>query len=226
MVRVQPLRPLLQDIRLFLDETDHEVVVLDFHRFPVGFGSVDESTEDPDKPHEILIALLKSIFQDVMVDNTRTMAGVPLSTLAHMRKRVVIAYGDRSYQVKENKYLWSPIPQQWGNQQQLDGLYSYLDRQLGIMVSGNVEWFALMAQLTPTMFDIFLNAQRSSLRVMADAVNANMTASARRHFWKVHVNIIAVDFFEGTDIVNAAVEANTMRSEDKGASRNERRYAR
>ena len=70
----------------------------------------------------------------------------------------------------ECQVLWPPIPQQWGNQQTIDGLIGYLDKQIRTMNIKHYQFWAMMAELTPTMFDILLNLQRSSLRFMADQV--------------------------------------------------------
>lgn len=209
LVRVQPLRRVLHDVRIFLDAAVGEVVILDFHRFPVGFGAEDmEDTE----AHGELLALIREVLGERLIPNERASALASIKDL-HKRGSVLVAYGDRGWQQRERAVLWAAVPQLWGNQQSLEGLVEYLDRQVRAMY--RVELHALMAELTPTVFDILLNLERSSLRLMADQVNWNITAHARAGYWFKFANIVAVDFVEGSDLVGAAVEANRWRSEHK-----------
>lgn len=46
----------------------------------------------------------------------------------------------------------------------------YLDKAIHHVYQKHYEVWALMAEMTPTMFDVLVNMQRSNLRVMADLV--------------------------------------------------------
>lgn len=67
-----------------------------------------------------------------------------------------------------------------------------------------------MAELTPTLWSIF-TFETHSLRQMAQLVDTNIT-SWFRGTWGRICNIVAVDFFRGTDIVQAAIEWNYRRN--------------
>lgn len=67
-----------------------------------------------------------------------------------------------------------------------------------------------MAEFTPTLWTI-LTYQTIGLREMAANVNVNVT-NWFRGVWGKTCNIVAVDFFRGTDIVEAAIEWNVRRS--------------
>lgn len=66
--------------------------------------------------------------------------------------------------------------------------------------------WAAMAELTPTPLDVMFNPT-GSLRVMANAVNRNLTSWFRNQWWS-HANIVATDFFLGNNLIDVAVAAN------------------
>lgn len=67
-----------------------------------------------------------------------------------------------------------------------------------------------MAEFTPTLWTI-LTYQTSGLREMASNVNVHVT-NWFRGVWGKNCNIVAVDFFRGTDIIDAAIEWNVRRN--------------
>lgn len=57
MIRIRPLLTVLQEIRKFLEISQHEIIFLDFQRFPVGMK--------PSSHHKTLIDLLEREFGDL-----------------------------------------------------------------------------------------------------------------------------------------------------------------
>ncbi|XP_034253699.1 uncharacterized protein LOC117652715 [Thrips palmi] len=215
IIRVQPLVPLLRELRRFLtDFAKHEMVVLDFHRFPVGFGA---SSGEYDDPHPQLIEIIKQELGDILVTNDRPVTMPSVKDTVAKGKKVLVAYHDKKWQSREINTLWQPIPQQWGNQQSPKGLMKYLDKAIHLVYQKHYEVWALMAEMTPTVVDVLM--QRSNLRVMADLVNYNVTERARRGYWYRNANVIAPDFIEGTDLVRVAVESCRFRTNIKKIDR-------
>lgn len=67
-----------------------------------------------------------------------------------------------------------------------------------------------MAELTPTFWGI-LTYQANSLREMAEEVNPYVSSWFRGP-WGKSSNIVAVDFFRGTDIVETAIAWNLRKT--------------
>jgi hypothetical protein len=81
----------------------------------------------------------------------------------------------------------------------------------------NSRAWSAMAELTPTSFDV-ISDRYGGLRPMADMVNRNVT-SWYLGPWGETVNIVAVDFFRGTDIVKVAMEWDDIRIQAREAKR-------
>ena len=73
----------------------------------------------------------------------------------------------------------------------------------------SVLW-AAMAELTPSTLDVLFKP-KDGLRKMAARTNRNIT-SWYRNQWSETANIVAVDFFHSTDIVDVALKANLKRA--------------
>ena len=88
----------------FLSLATKEVVVLDFHRFPIGFN--------PPRGREIhnqLVQLLEQELGSFMVPADQRF-DVTLDTLWTLNKTLVVAYAD-DYIRSSNPFLWPSIPQ-------------------------------------------------------------------------------------------------------------------
>lgn len=66
--------------------------------------------------------------------------------------------------------------------------------------------WAEMAELTPQAKDVLLN-KLGGLRKMADSVNWHVTRLYHGEFGRM-ANVVAVDFYLATDIINIALEWN------------------
>lgn len=71
--------------------------------------------------------------------------------------------------------------------------------------------WAAMAELTPTLWSI-ITYRTKSLRDTAHDVNPHVT-SWFRSTWGRLCNVVAVDFFRGTDIIDAAIKWNIRKNE-------------
>lgn len=66
-----------------------------------------------------------------------------------------------------------------------------------------------MAELTPNTWDIILD-RLGGLRQMAEDVNANVTSWYNTEF-SSSANVVSVDFFKGSGIIETAIEWNDRR---------------
>ncbi|XP_044737909.1 PI-PLC X domain-containing protein 1 isoform X2 [Chrysoperla carnea] len=203
LVRVTPLLPLIRDIRRFLEISKEEIVILDFHRFPVGFQGRPQR-------HQILLDMIQKELGHLIIPPIKSgPLGPKLNDIWATGQQLIICYGDNDI-VQENSWLWSPLHQFWGNQQTPMGLKTYLQN---VMINPprnekNPMW-AAMAQLTPTTIDVMFKPS-GSLRHMADSINRNLTTWVRTKWWRL-ANIVATDFFLGNNIIDLAINSNVYK---------------
>ncbi|XP_050461612.1 uncharacterized protein LOC126856794 isoform X1 [Cataglyphis hispanica] len=207
VIRITPLSEILKDVRNFLDAARGEVVIMDFHRFPVGF-------EGRPNRHRKLITILHQEFEGLILKPDRGVEGLgpTLNDIWTGGKRLIICYGDK-HVVNDYDWLWPPLTQVWGNQQTVEGLFEYLDEEiLGSKKRKNSQnpLWAVMAELTPFPLDIFFNLS-GGLRQMADSVNRNLTVKFQEEWWK-ETNIVATDFFLGNDLIWVSRMSNIKKS--------------
>ncbi|KAL1131742.1 hypothetical protein AAG570_011355, partial [Ranatra chinensis] len=198
LIKVKLLAPLLKQLKKFILQARDEVVVLDFHRFPVGFSSRRNR-------HDLLVALLERELKDIAVPYKGVWP--TLDRIWGKSQRLIISYGDSTV-ARDKDWLWPPIKQMWGNQQTLEGLQHFLNITMANMElkeNSNQLW-AAMAHLTPAPLDILFNPS-GSLRTLANSINKNLTGWFKTEWWTT-TNIIATDFFLENDLINVAVAAN------------------
>ena len=200
LVRMHPLIEGVRDVRAFLDATTHEIVIFDLHGFEAGFDREDRS----DEAHRALIDFLIGEFGDHLAP--RAMGeDVTAGQLVAAGRRLLLTYNDDRFLWDD--LLWPGVDHQWGDVQSAEDLFEYLS---GVHEdpTGHGGFWSGMAELTPTLEDI-LQDRFGGLRNMADMVNRNVTMWYR-DLWAARTNIVAVDFFMGTDIVDVAVRANLL----------------
>lgn len=87
LVQVSPLLPVLQDIKNFLKRSTDEVIIVDFHRFPVGFmGRAGR--------HRRLVALLHQELGHYAVPPSSIFFNMTLGQIWNTHQRLIISYGD------------------------------------------------------------------------------------------------------------------------------------
>lgn len=197
--RTHPLREVIHDIKQFLDNTQ-EIILLDFHEFPVGFKS------KKNLPHDSLVKYLLAHFRDYLVPASVSWAA-SVGDIWNSGRRLIISYNDEDVVDRYGDSLWLPVHQKWGNVQNLDNLKNYLD--LVVKSRPAYQW-AAMAQMTPRTMDVILN-RLDGLRKMAHTVNGAVTMWFRGS-WGRTCNIVAVDFLRSTGVVEAAIQWNKRRS--------------
>ncbi|XP_037076883.1 PI-PLC X domain-containing protein 1-like [Pollicipes pollicipes] len=192
---VRPINLIINQVKWFMNNS-REVVILDFHRFPVGFES---STV-----HDQFV-------QYLMMELSRWMAprvyDVTMGELWASDKRLIVSYADWQAR-RRNEYLWPTIPQAWGNKRSVSELYGYLRQQM-VERAGGPQW-AAMAELTPSPWDILI--PNRGLRDLAEKVNPEVTKWFRDEWWH-SASVVATDFFLGNDMVDVAIEANIKRKQ-------------
>ncbi|XP_059468555.1 uncharacterized protein LOC132192559 [Neocloeon triangulifer] len=204
--RITELRPVLQDVARFLRASPHEFVIVDFHRFPVGFSGKFQQYA---VRHRWLANLIKEELGEFGAPCV-FMGSPQLSDLWHSGKRVLVYHAER-HDVHVNwndNWLCAPLLQAWGNQQNATGLRNYMEGALHKFAGRPIPW-SVMAELTPNYSDAILRPQRG-LRMMADDINRSVTHWFR-HFWWRDANIVATDFLLGNKIIDVAIEANEKR---------------
>ncbi|XP_054272973.1 PI-PLC X domain-containing protein 1-like [Macrosteles quadrilineatus] len=195
LIKVRPLVPVLREIKQFLQKAKGEIVIVDFHRFPVGFAGRHPR-------HNRLVELLERELKDVAIEFTGTWP--TLDTLWQQEKQLIITYGDNEV-AKKHPWMWPPLMQMWGNQQTVDGLEEFLESCMNETNTRRKLW-AAMAQLTPGQQDLLFKPT-SSLRTMAEEVNPRLTEWLRDRWWS-QSNIVASDFFLGNNVIDIAITAN------------------
>ncbi|KZS17294.1 PI-PLC X domain-containing protein 1 [Daphnia magna] len=200
--RVNPLRFLIEDLKTFLEATQ-EVVILDFHRFPVGFS---QNTQRNRETHAQLVQLLLDKFGDFMVPSSYgSMAS--LNDLWAINRTLIVVYAD-DWTRSSHPFLWPSIPQEWGDKRNVDDLHKYLSGIDKKRYDSDYFW-AAMAELTPSTMDVLFRPN-DGLRKLADNVARNVTAWYRDLWWKT-TSMTAVDFFHSTDIIDVAIDASLKR---------------
>uniref|UniRef100_A0A1B6LSQ0 Phosphatidylinositol-specific phospholipase C X domain-containing protein n=1 Tax=Graphocephala atropunctata TaxID=36148 RepID=A0A1B6LSQ0_9HEMI len=200
LIKVRPLVPVLREVRQFLEKAEGEIVLLDLHRFPVGFSGRHPR-------HNRLVELLERELREVAVEYRGGWPSLDTLWQNDPRGRVIITYGDNEV-VKKHSWLWPPVRQQWGNQQTVTGLEEFLEccmNDTELRDSRRGLW-AAMAQLTPGQMDLLFNP-KASLRTMANTVNSKLTGWLRDRWWQ-QANIVTSDFFLGNNVVDVAIAAS------------------
>uniref|UniRef100_T1J6B6 Phosphatidylinositol-specific phospholipase C X domain-containing protein n=1 Tax=Strigamia maritima TaxID=126957 RepID=T1J6B6_STRMM len=203
-IRMYPFKIIVDDIKTVVESTK-EIVILDFHRFPVGFTDLSI--------HNRFISLLIRELGQWMAPRSLT-RHVLLSQLWAHDKRIVVMYSNQIYY--ENDLLWSGMSQKWGNTMNL----SELKKFLGQFTDGDghgPKWqmWAAMAELTPTAWTILSRPGKGN-RYFADKANRNVTQWFRDEWWDSG-NVVATDYFHGNDIVDVAIKSNERRRKCLGS---------
>ncbi|XP_069686377.1 PI-PLC X domain-containing protein 1-like isoform X2 [Periplaneta americana] len=199
VMKIHPMKLILDDVKTFLENTN-EIVILDFHEFPAGFGSGLDI-------HTKLVEYLKEEIGEFAASPSLTW-NARTGDIWSSGKRLIVSYNNNDA-VAQSDMLWPAVSQQWGNVQTLEDLYSYLSQ---VMASppGSKAWSA-MVELTPTTMQVITD-ELGGLRRMAAMVNQNVTAWYRGT-WGKTVNIVSADFFRDTGLVEAAISWNHFRSQ-------------
>lgn len=200
--RMHPLREILKQVKDFIDSTN-EIVILDFQEFPVGFRNSYEV-------HQQFAMFLFQELGDYAAD-PKNGWGTTLGDIWKSKHRIVIGYDHNAIAHEHSEtHLFQSVRQRWGNVKEGYGkLEKFLKEQRENISRGALfdsRPYAEMAELTPQAIDVFTN-RLGGLRKMADSVNWHVTRLYHGEFGR-QANIVAVDFYLATDIVDIAIEWN------------------
>jgi len=194
-VRIRPLRALVEDVKKFVLETG-EIVMLDFHRFPVGFTSAEV--------HREFVAYLQQELGDLLAPKSLSVSATP-DQLWGLNKTVLAFYSEDSI-ASQYDVLWPGVAQAWADTNNLIQLEEYLSSSFEDLGCKRRAW-STMAQLTSSVEDIILRPG-FGIRGFANLANIPVTKWYQRESWYSKAMIIALDFYLGTNVIATAIEVN------------------
>ncbi|KAF2360490.1 PLC-like phosphodiesterase TIM beta/alpha-barrel domain [Trinorchestia longiramus] len=227
-VRWAPFSTLLDDV-LHFTKLSPDLVVLDIHRTPVGF-------EDPQATVEVLDAIqnkLADLLYPYPSDSSSPLAStnahhanwnqtreateirnatkpqVTLGDIWTAGRSVIVCWGDRGMRLN-NPWLWPSVIQEWADAQLKSDLMSFLEASSQRHSSTSAFW-ALMAQLTPSFWDVVLRSS-VGIRGFTDRIAGSVDKWLENSEWLESGSIIAVDFFHSTRMVNTIIDINIARA--------------
>lgn len=195
------VRQVLAQVRQFMDSTSNEVVIMDFHRFPVGFedkGIINFTR------HNQLLNLIEEMVGPHLNDNSDQIDyQKTFGSIVSTGRRLVLGHSEST--IMGRPYLFPAVKQLWANTDSITALAAYFNSSL---CSINLSASAAMAELTPKAVN-FLNY--GGLRKMASSVNFMVTRWFRDSWYNQCVNIIASDYFLGNNIIELSIDSNKRR---------------
>lgn len=203
------LRTVLEQVKKFIEKTSKEIVIVDFHRFERGF---ERHPTDPAinaknrERHQEVKRLIESILGQYIYRSTDLLEyRTKLNQIIDAGKRVVIGYADNIH-TREAHYFRA-VRHLWANAQTVGALESFMSRSLCTRTN---EATAAMAQLTADGIAAAFNKFDGGIRKMAQDVNWIITEWFDER-WSKCANIVATDYFLGTNMVDVAIRANKKR---------------
>ncbi|KAM7351763.1 phosphatidylinositol-specific phospholipase C X domain containing isoform 2-T4 [Cochliomyia hominivorax] len=198
ITRQRPLIDVIDQVKEFVEKTN-EIVIFGLKEFPIGFGK--NLTV-----HHKLVGYLKTHFGDLIVHPSITWRG-SLNDIWLRKQNVILAYDLYSVVNLYPHLLFGSVEQRWGNVQTWPNLERYLRTINGQDISRlSSRPVADMAELTPKTWDVIVN-KYGGLRKMADRINWRVSQLYMNELGN-NANIVAVDFYRGTTIVEIALEYN------------------
>ncbi|XP_019895059.2 uncharacterized protein LOC101887881 isoform X1 [Musca domestica] len=198
ITRQRPLVEIIDQVKDFVEETN-EIVIFGLKEFPVGFGKNLTI-------HHKLAEFLKEHFGELVVHPSATWRAT-LNDIWSRRQNVILAYDKPEMVQRYPHLLFGSVEQRWGNVQKWSDLEAFLrsinDSDVSRLSSRPL---ADMAELTPKAWDVIVN-KFGGLRKMADKVNWRVSQLYANDLG-ANANIVAVDFYRGTTIVETAMDWN------------------
>uniref|UniRef100_A0A1A9ZR28 Phosphatidylinositol-specific phospholipase C X domain-containing protein n=1 Tax=Glossina pallidipes TaxID=7398 RepID=A0A1A9ZR28_GLOPL len=205
ITRQMPLIDVINQVKDFVQETN-EIVIFGMKEFPIGFGRNLTI-------HHVLVEYLKEHFGDFIVHPSATWRA-SLNDIWHRKQNVILAYDKASIVMQYPYLLFGSVEQRWGNVQTWPELENFLKFINSFDVARlSSRPVADMAELTPDAWGVIVN-KYGGLRKMADRVNWRIS-QLYRDYLGANANIVAVDFYRGTNLVDLALEWNRKRTNKK-----------
>uniref|UniRef100_A0A2H8TZB9 PI-PLC X domain-containing protein 1 n=1 Tax=Melanaphis sacchari TaxID=742174 RepID=A0A2H8TZB9_9HEMI len=193
---VRPLSHVLEDIKTFVEATN-EIIIVEFHKFHTGFSKNLSK-------HLQLYQFITFYLGKHMAKMEWHKSLKDLQTEGH---RVIIAYNYLPMTLCTNyENLWTPVPRYWPNAQKLTSFEDYVRFYMN-EIRNESGVTVLMAELTPTPLDVIFN-RGYGLRQMSSIINESLFKWFAKPEWGKNFNIVAVDFLQSTNIIDAAIYWN------------------
>lgn len=200
VTRVQPMEQVLQDVYNFVLETN-EIVIVDFHQFPVGFNSHEI--------HRMLVQFVNETIGDQVV-TIESGWDTQLDQIWNQSKRIILGYNDGSIISEYFPFTWPAISHRWANVDEIEPLKQYLYKVNNDPITSMIP-VSDMAQMTPTTNGVIIDKYKG-LRKMADASNP-LASEWYRHDLGPKANIVSLEFLRGTTIIKDGMKLNTNRTD-------------
>ncbi|XP_027845751.2 uncharacterized protein LOC114126072 isoform X3 [Aphis gossypii] len=194
---VRPLSHILEDIKTFVEATN-EIIIVEFHKFHTGFS------KNPSE-HLELYRFVTSYLGKHMAKMGWNKSLKDLQTDGH---RVIVTYNYLPMTQNANhENLWTPVLRYWPNAQKLTTFEDYVRVYINEREQEKRVVTVLMAELTPTTLDVIFN-RSYGLRHMSSIINEYLFKWFASPEWGRNFNIVAVDFLQSTNIIDAAIHWN------------------
>ncbi|CAG0922200.1 unnamed protein product [Notodromas monacha] len=204
-IRIMPLKTIFDQVTRFMAATN-EILVLDFHRFPVGFNA---------EAHQQLVEMIKAqpSWSTLALPESTLGTNITLGEMWAGGHRLFIAYED---EVVENgqHLLWENVIHLWANTAHIFQLKDYLSKRFALDVSflqGRV-LFTANAFLTPQVNDLVSGLQSPGLRDLAEKVSNAGLDKWFSTIWRSAFTIVSTDFFMGNRMIKLCTEVNLERA--------------
>jgi hypothetical protein len=118
-------------------------------------------------------------------------------------------------QSENTHLLWQSVRQRWGKvKESADKLEKFIRESRANLTKEfqTSRPFAEMAELTPEAYDVLTN-RYNGLRTMSDNVNWRVSKLYQSDFGHF-ANIVAVDFYRSTNIVESAIKWNKRKNRE------------
>lgn len=133
-------------------------------------------------------------------------------------KRIIVAYDHFGLVQNEGHgFLWQSVRQRWGKVKEGAAQLEKFLRDSRSNLTSEFQTsrpFAEMAELTPEAIDVLTNIY-GGLRNMANLVSASVTKLYHGDFG-LGANIVAVDFYQATNLVQIAIDWNKRKFAGNG----------
>uniref|UniRef100_G3MLM3 Phosphatidylinositol-specific phospholipase C X domain-containing protein n=1 Tax=Amblyomma maculatum TaxID=34609 RepID=G3MLM3_AMBMU len=191
------IEEILKDVLEFVKETG-ELVLLDFHRFTVGF---DPRYDNVSARHQHLVELIVNVLADVILLNDASWMSIENifreCDKTNSSRGCVMVFYNAQYTGPHGKYLGGGIEQKWPDARNEKDLLKYLDT----IACRHDIWrlTSIMAELTPSFPSLIAGTRQA-----AQWINHKITEYFRAAY-KRCTAIIFTDYFRGNGIIDVAI---------------------
>ncbi|XP_067647321.1 PI-PLC X domain-containing protein 1 [Eurosta solidaginis] len=205
---VQPLRGVLREVKHFV-KVSHEIVILDFSSFPIGFYKHPER-------HSSLWHLLHEEFGDIVyIRNTSTNVEVKqcyeltIDEIKKNNKYIIILYPvqELPYPESESKILcpnWKRFSTAFMNTSEaLDYMRLLFSKKNSSPVQ-NEGW---VFEAVRSMEQSLNNDKLETAKERATVLNPKVTSWLKGP-WSLTANVVALDYFGNTNLIDVSIYAN------------------